>query len=62
VTGETIKLSQVERPEIEKKIPIDEFLVDIEENGGDLLVVPIPQQNFVTGRWGPESAVIQAVL
>lgn len=50
VTGKAIQLSQIEGPEVQEEIPIDEFLVDVEEDGGDLLALSIAQQYFVTGR------------
>ena len=59
---ETVELSQIQWPKIEKEIPIHQFFVDVEENGRHLFVLSIPQQNFVAGRWSFQGTIIQAVL
>lgn len=41
-----IELSQIEGPKIQKEIPIDQFLVNIEKVNGDLVALGISQQDL----------------
>lgn len=65
--GKPVQLSEIERPKIQKEIPIDELLVNVETNDGKFLVWIcrvekwIPYQNLVVLQTFFQSTIIESV-
>ena len=67
-----MQLPQIQWTKIQKEIPIDEFVIDVETNDGKLLIdiiiiaiamyVWIANQNLVIPQRFFESAIIESVL